>query len=63
MSDFKNRLFKEESDLLTKINKLYDFTQSDKFDEVDDVQQGLLLIQLEAMRTYYIILTIRISQL
>lgn len=63
MSDFKTRLINEESGLKTNIGKLYDFTQSDNFDKVDKVQKPLLLIQLEAMRTYWRCLTSRINAL
>ncbi len=63
MSDFKTRLIDEESGLITNIEKLYDFTQSENFDKVDEVQKPLLLIQLEAMRTYWRCLTARINAL
>ena len=57
MSDFKTRLIAEESGLKTNIEKLYDFTKSENFEKVDDVQKPLFLIQLEAMRTYWRCLT------
>lgn len=60
MSDFKTRLVEEESELKEKIEKLYDFTQSDKIDSVGDFQKNILLIQLESMRTYWRCLTARI---
>lgn len=61
MSDFKSRLIAEENGLKTNIEKLYDFTQSQKFDKVDEVQKQFLLIQLEAMRTYWRCLVARIN--
>ncbi len=63
MSDFKTRLTEEESQLKEKIEKLYDFTQSEKIDTVGKLQKPLLLIQLDAMRTYYRCLLARINYL
>ena len=63
MSDFKTRLIEEESQLKEKIEKLYDFLHSDKTDSIDKFQKTLLLIQLEAMRTYWRCLVERISAL
>jgi len=63
MSDFKTRLAEEESQLQEKIEKLYDFTQSDKIDTVGDFQKTMLLIQLDAMRTYWRCLTARVNAL
>ena len=62
MSDFKTRLTIEEADLKEKIEKLYDFTQGDTFENgLDAVNKALLHIQLEAMRTYWRCLTTRID--
>ena len=63
MNDFKTRLIAEETELSEKIEKLYDFTQSDKIDTVADFQKTMLLIQLEAMRTYWRCLVARIDAL
>lgn len=63
MSDFKSGLVKEESDLKTNIGRLYDFTQSRDFDNEDETQKSLSLIQLEAMRTYWRCLVARINAL
>lgn len=63
MSDFKTRLEDEEKDLNAKIGKLYDFTQSDSFKNIIPIQKQLLLIQLEAMRTYWRCLITRIDSL
>ena len=63
MSNFIKRLENEESQLRDRINKLYDFIESDKFDEVEREQQSLLLIQLNAMRTYWRILQTRLNRL
>ena len=61
MSDFKTRLAEEESQLQEKIEKLYDFIQSDKIDTVGAFQKTMLLIQLDAMRTYWRCLTARVN--
>lgn len=59
MSDFRRRLKEEESKLKEKIEKLYDFIQSDNIDTVGDFQKTMLIIQLDAMRTYLSCLTAR----
>ena len=61
MSDFKTRLTIEEAELKTKIEKLYDFTQSETFAHLDKVEQAVILIQREAMGTYWRCLTTRID--
>ena len=50
---FIDRLRNEMNDLQEKINKLEDFIYSDKFDDLDEPQKGLLKIQMSAMITYY----------
>lgn len=52
MSDFKSRLVEEQSQLEEKLNKLNDFNQSEKVNEIDPVQKSLLIIQAGAMYTY-----------
>ena len=61
MEDFKTRLIEEQSLLEEKLNKLNSFTQSDKFDEIDQRQQSLLIIQAGAMYTYNECLKARIE--
>lgn len=61
MEDFKTRLIEEQSLLEEKLNKLNSFTQSDKFDEIDQRQQSLLVIQAGAMYTYNECLKARIE--
>ena len=63
MGDFKKRLIDEESQLKKKIDKLYDFSQGDKFEFMKDIQKTLLLIQLDAMRTYWRCLVSRMNLL
>jgi hypothetical protein len=52
MSDFITRLSDEKSQLDEKIAKLKAFSKSDAFNGIDNVQRGLLKIQLNAMTTY-----------
>ena len=52
MSDFKSRLVEEQAQLEEKLNKLNDFNQSEKVNEIDPVQKSLLIIQAGAMYTY-----------
>lgn len=52
MSDFKSRLIEEQAQLEEKLNKLNDFNQSEKVNEIDSVQKSLLLVQAGAMYTY-----------
>ncbi len=59
MEDFRTRLENEELELKSKIEKLYDFIQSDEFNSIDEFQKPLLHIQLTSMRTYYKCLTVR----
>ncbi len=52
MSDFKQRLETEKTELVEKMTKLSDFTKTDNFVKIEPIQQSLLLIQLKAMQTY-----------
>lgn len=52
MSDFKQRLETELAELESKLNKLNDFNQSEKFNLIDPMQKSLLIIQAGAMYTY-----------
>jgi len=61
MSDYLSRLKEEEKDLKTKLGKLFDFTQSEKFKTVEQFEESIIQIQLEAMRTYYRCLAERIG--
>jgi hypothetical protein len=63
MSTFIERLHEEKIQLDEKINKLTLFTNSDKFNEVTDIQKSLLTIQLNAMETYSACLHERIADL
>ena len=63
MSDFISRLSEEKSQLDEKIAKLEAFTKSDDFNGIDNVQRGLLKIQLNTMATYSQILDERLWRL
>ena len=63
MSDFKTRLVEEQAQLEEKLNKLNDFNQSEKVEEIDPVQKDLLLVQAGAMYTYNECLKARIARL
>lgn len=63
MSDFKERLLVEASELEIKLDKLYDFLASDKFIIIDEVQKALLSVQATAMNTYLQCLKERIERL
>lgn len=63
MSNFKDRLVIEQSELEDKLNKLNDFNAGEKADEIDPVQKDLLLIQAGAMYTYNECLKARLARL
>lgn len=52
MSDFITRLKEERDELKLKQAKLADFLFTENFDSVEEIQKGLLQIQLSAMTTY-----------
>lgn len=63
MSDFKDRLITEKSELDEKHTKLYTFLGSEESKKIDPVQLSLLNIQLQAMATYSLCLAERIAWL
>ena len=60
---FIQRLELERDELIKKIDKLEAFTAGPKLQEVAEVQKPLLLIQLQAMKTYAACLHQRILDL
>ena len=60
---FKDRLITEAQQLEEKLDKLDAFIESDKFNEVDDVQSALLHVQATAMNTYLQCLKERLERL
>lgn len=63
MSNFLERLEKEDENLSNKIDRLVEFMNSSKFDDLDPFQQSVLMIQLQAMRTYSECLNQRLLEL
>lgn len=62
-STFKERLKTEQVELEEKLNKLNDFNQSEKVNEIDSVQKSLLFVQAGAMYTYNECLKARLERL
>lgn len=60
MEEYVQRLIAEEKELREKIDKLYKFIHSEKFEDVDDVEQSLMSDQLEIMMRYRRFLVARI---
>ena len=63
MSDFKERLIEEQTQLTEKLDKLDTFLLSEKVKEIDDVQKALLQVQATAMNTYLQCLKERLERL
>lgn len=61
MEDFKKRLIVERDELGDKIAKLESFIESPRFENLDKRNGDLLIAQRDAMRTYFVILNVRIS--
>lgn len=62
-TDVKDRVIEERDQLLEKLNKLDFFIESDKFQEIDDVQRALLQVQATSMNCYLQCLNERIIRL
>lgn len=52
MEDYEKRLIQEYNDLVVKTDKLYAFTKSDKFKELDKDEKYDLSGQYIAMKNY-----------
>lgn len=63
MSDFKSCLVEEQAQLEEKLNKLNEFNQCEKINEIDPVQKSLLIIQAGVMYTYNECLKERLARL
>lgn len=61
MEDFKKRLIVERDELVVKLAKLESFIESPRFENLDERNRELLIAQCDAMRTYSVILNVRIS--
>lgn len=63
MSDFRARLFEERTQLMQRVEKLKAFICSDKFEELDQIDQGDLREQLSHMQCYLDVIHRRASRL
>ena len=62
--DFKERLEIERYELQDKLKNLQNFiARNEKFHELSEIQQSLLVVQSKAMDTYYQCLVRRINNL
>lgn len=61
MSTFLDRLKVEEGELLEKLEKLSEFIYSEGFDNLDEENKSLLLMQVNTMGAYHEILIRRIT--
>jgi hypothetical protein len=52
MNDFITRLKEESNELISKTEKLARFINTESFNDIDEIQKGLLKIQYSAMMTY-----------
>ena len=63
MKDIIEKISIEQSELDNKLDKLNDFISSDKFNEIEEEQQNLLLAQQGTMARYLCILRDRLNLL
>jgi len=63
MNDFKLRLKTERAELEEKLNKLDDFLENERVNDIDPVQASILNIQSSAMYTYLKCLEERLARL
>lgn len=63
MKDYKTRLVIEEKELQEKVEKLSIFVEGDVIKLANDFNQGVLKIQLLAMKTYLSCLNERLERL
>lgn len=64
MTDFIDRLNAENIELTERIVRLSDFVEDvNRFGKISEKQKTLLLIQLDAMKTYHRVLRARIDDL
>lgn len=61
MKEFQERVQAEADELNVKIIALVDFMHGNIYYKLPAVEQGLLMIQIEHMRSYFKILTRRIE--
>lgn len=63
MEEFYGRLLVERTELTERIKKLESFFSTAAFARLNDIQSALLLVQLQAMKTYEQCLHERIADL
>lgn len=63
MEEFYKRLLEEKEQLTDKIFKLSSFIGIDKFKTLPEIQQALLQVQFQAMKTYETCLVERLKYL
>lgn len=61
MEDYQKRVIEEKSDLDEKIKRLEEFVNADSFSELSSSEQGLIMVQHEAMHHYSGVLERRIE--
>ncbi len=62
MSDFRSRLFDEDHELRSKIDKLKTFIIGDKYDDLPEIDRTDLKEQLKHMEAYASVLSRRVSR-
>lgn len=61
MKEYQKRVVEEKTDLDSKLIKLNNFIESDKFEDVDEDEQDRLTRQGAAMQEYSLVLEERIA--
>ena len=61
MEEYQQRVVVEHNELVEKLDKLGDFMDSHKFQELNEIQQHLLMKQAKHMTKYANVLSLRIS--
>ena len=61
MKEYQERVITEQKELSEKADKLNNFTATDQFKQLDDLNQSLMLEQLEIMSNYNRVLNARIG--
>lgn len=61
LPDYVQRMMAERAQVSARLAKLDAYTQRTDFESVDPLARGLLVLQASVMRTYYVVLTMRIE--
>ena len=62
MSDYKDRMLAEHTELVTRISKLKEFLWGDIFNTLENLDKQLLIEQLAHMQGYESVLAYRLSR-